>query len=317
MWLVIFGHAFVDRSHAVRSYIYSFHMPLFFFISGLTYKRRSISFGKFVKKKAIAFLIPYVALNVFVGLIKYFLHFTLHMYNDLSLKFMLKGMLTGDGANAPCIQSWFLLTLFITEIIFYGLDRLIRSETGLFISSLLVAALGWAYSRFFYYGFLFWHLDVAFFAVLFFWAGYFFKNHLADKVEKLSAVWKWILCVAAIGLGALLQTVNGRTSMNSSYYGQIHVFILAALFSIFGVTLLSMVLLKKIPFINNVGKNSIFYLGYHAFVLTIVKTFLPILCSTWYLTLLVSLLSLFINYYPAIYLTKYVPVMVGKWWKKS
>lgn len=317
MWLVILGHAFADRSHPVRNYIYSFHMPLFFFISGLTYKRSSLGFGKFLKKKAIAFLLPYLAINIFVGLIKYLLHFTIHIYNDLSLSRMLKGMLIGDGANAPCIQSWFLLTLFLTEIIFYCLDRLMRSEKGLFISSLIVAALGWGYSRFWFFGFLFWHLDVAFFAVIFFWFGYFFKNCLAGKIQQMPNLWKWMICIAAMALGISLQLLNGRVSMNSSFYGRIYLYIPSVLASLMGYAFLSMLLLKNSRILVGVGKYSMFYLGYHAFVLTILKNFLPFLFNHWYLVVIVSAFCLLINYFPAKLGTEYVPVLVGKWWKKK
>ncbi len=317
MWLVILGHAFLDRAHPLRNYVYSFHMPLFFFISGLTYKRTSMSFGKFLKKKAVSFLLPYVAINVFVCLIKYLLHLTIHIYNNLSIKRMLFGMLTGDGENAPCIQSWFLLTLFLTELLFYCLDRLMKSELGLCIASLIVAALGWGYSRVRIFGGLWWHLDVAFFAVLFFWAGYYFKNNLTEKIESLKMIWKWVLMAVLLLTGSLLQAMNGRVSMNGSFYGKIYCFLPAALASILGFTLLSMILLKKSRLINTVGKNSMFYLGYHAFLLTIFKTFFPVLCQSWYLTIMTSILCLLVTYFPAKYGTEYVPILIGKWWKKS
>ncbi|MCQ2512629.1 MAG: acyltransferase family protein [Lachnospiraceae bacterium] len=317
MWLVVLGHTFFDRSHPVRNYVYSFHMPLFFFISGLTYKRTEISFLKFLKKKAKAFLLPYLAINIFVAIIKYILHFTTNLYANLSLKSMVSGMLTGDGENAPCIQSWFLLTLFLTEIIFYCLDRLMRGETGLFIASVIVAALGWVYSKVWCFGPLWWHLDVAFLAVLFFWFGYFFKNNLVDKIEQLSMVWKWVLCVVAFIIGAILSTINGKVSMNGSYYGRIYFFLLAAFCSILGFTFLSMAVLRKTRFINTVGRNTMFYLGYHAFFTTIFKTFFPMLCRVWYLTIPVSIVCLFLVYFPAKYGTKYVPILVGKWWPSS
>ncbi|MCQ2530867.1 MAG: acyltransferase family protein [Lachnospiraceae bacterium] len=315
MWLVVLGHTFLDRSHPLRNYVYSFHMPLFFFISGLTYQRTKMSFLKFLKKKAKAFLLPYVALNVFAAIIKYILHFTTRLYRVISLKTMLRGMLTGDGENAPCIQSWFLLTLFLTEIIFYFLDRLFKSEAGLCIASLVVSVVGWSYSAFWYLGPLYWHLDVAFLAVAFFWAGYFFKNCIADRFEKLSAILKWILCVAVFAIGAVLQAINGKVSMNASYYGRIYCYIPAALASILGFTFLSMLLLKKSQLVCTIGKNTMFYLGYHAFLTTFFKYYFPVMCESWYLAIITSIICLLAVYFPAIYGTKYVPVMVGKWWK--
>ena len=66
MFFVIFGHAFYRRNNKIRNYIYSFHMPLFFFISGLTTKRSGMTLLQFLKKKCKDLLLPYLALNVFV-----------------------------------------------------------------------------------------------------------------------------------------------------------------------------------------------------------------------------------------------------------
>ena len=65
MFLVILGHSFYIRNNKIRNYLYSFHMPLFFFISGLTTKRKDISFIEFIKKKAKNLLLPYLFLNIY------------------------------------------------------------------------------------------------------------------------------------------------------------------------------------------------------------------------------------------------------------
>ena len=56
--LVYFGHAHVSG----YIYIYMFHMPMFFIISGFCWneeKNRSMSFKAFAKKKFKAYMIPY------------------------------------------------------------------------------------------------------------------------------------------------------------------------------------------------------------------------------------------------------------------
>ncbi|EUJ29371.1 acyltransferase [Listeria cornellensis FSL F6-0969] len=57
MILVVWGH--MNIPIALETIIYSFHMPLFFFISGYLYKKNNNSFKEVVKKKATVLLIPY------------------------------------------------------------------------------------------------------------------------------------------------------------------------------------------------------------------------------------------------------------------
>lgn len=58
--LVILGHV-KNVPVEVKLAIYSFHMPLFFVLSGYLWNEKCIekSFGNFVKKKAQSLLVPY------------------------------------------------------------------------------------------------------------------------------------------------------------------------------------------------------------------------------------------------------------------
>lgn len=47
MYLVVLGHVFKDNTQLLKDIIYSFHMPLFFFLSGFLHKLR-IGRGNFV-----------------------------------------------------------------------------------------------------------------------------------------------------------------------------------------------------------------------------------------------------------------------------
>ena len=56
MILVLIGH----NDTILTNYIYSFHIPLFFFISGLTYKGNSVSLKEVIKKRFRNIVIPYI-----------------------------------------------------------------------------------------------------------------------------------------------------------------------------------------------------------------------------------------------------------------
>ena len=127
MFFVIFGHAFVSKDNFIRTYIYSFHMPLFFLISGLTYKKSELKFKEFFFKKCKNLLLPYLFINIFVLIVKLILQYSLGLYNVNLLK-SLGSFFIGLGKDLPCIQSWFLISLFIVEILFYLIQRFAKNH---------------------------------------------------------------------------------------------------------------------------------------------------------------------------------------------
>ena len=57
IFLMVIGHTGIPLP--LRIWIYSFHMPLFFFISGFFYKRDKYGIGSFVKARCKTLVIPY------------------------------------------------------------------------------------------------------------------------------------------------------------------------------------------------------------------------------------------------------------------
>ncbi len=126
--LVVIGHAFPDSTQLVSgsfSYIlyrmiYSFHMPFFFFVSGLVsagivgVSGRSEKVSQ-IKKKAMRLLIPYFVIGaIFVPLRIVFGKFARFTYDMSKLYTVFLG-------NNPCGQLWFLYVLFffsLTAILF-------------------------------------------------------------------------------------------------------------------------------------------------------------------------------------------------------
>lgn len=76
MILVVIGHYMPDESpdgyKFIVKLIYSFHMPLFFFVSGFIYQAtwKPISYGKFLAKKFKRLIIPYFTVSIIVILTK-------------------------------------------------------------------------------------------------------------------------------------------------------------------------------------------------------------------------------------------------------
>jgi len=62
IFLVVMGHYLGDVPPA-RAYIYTFHMPLFFFISGFLFRKKGSWLG-FVGKRARSLLLPYLIFSL-------------------------------------------------------------------------------------------------------------------------------------------------------------------------------------------------------------------------------------------------------------
>lgn len=113
--LVVMGHLYLPyttqgNSHPVAEMIYSFHMPLFFFISGylceITHKIGRVGYLNFIKKKVTALLIPYLFWIVAISFL--FTDKTITSFSDFILLFNF----------FPNKLFWFMPVLFLIMLIY-------------------------------------------------------------------------------------------------------------------------------------------------------------------------------------------------------
>ncbi|WP_295936497.1 acyltransferase family protein [uncultured Alistipes sp.] len=132
--LVVVGHSFYgsEQELVIRTWIYSFHMPLFMFISGylLRYsvEKKNLPLAKtpligkgggFIVKKAYRLLVPYVVISTIAFFPKALLGSLADRPVDISLAAYIK-MLVYPWDNV-IIFFWFLPTLFLVFVItMYG-----------------------------------------------------------------------------------------------------------------------------------------------------------------------------------------------------
>lgn len=114
--LVVFGHIISNNNDKIQIWIYSFHIPIFFIITGILYNNSSsttLSAKKFIKKKAKQLMYPYATFGG-VFLLRYFIQVILGFgeFNTLFVFFIDLITLIGVGV------LWFLPTIFIAEAIF-------------------------------------------------------------------------------------------------------------------------------------------------------------------------------------------------------
>lgn len=151
--LVVLGHLYLPYTtegslHPVARAIYSFHMPLFFFISGylceLTNRINSIGYIGFLKKKSIALGFPYLFWLIPGSVM--FTHVHIDDWNGLLQRFMF----------FPNRNIWFLPVLFIMMALYSFQHYILRKADSLrgrlvflLVPSLLLIFIGVIYRSFF------------------------------------------------------------------------------------------------------------------------------------------------------------------------
>lgn len=123
IFLVVLGHAIADIVHneflfeKLFQFIYSFHMPLFFFLSGFCgakvfQKKRWCDKKSYIIERFKRLMIPYI----FVGMcyIPVKLLMSNYVTKQINIKYILLGFLCGDNPNS---QLWTLYVLFLDAAI--------------------------------------------------------------------------------------------------------------------------------------------------------------------------------------------------------
>lgn len=209
--LVVLGHT--SRSAGLVSWIFSFHMPLFFIISGMLFHERQ--FLDSFKKKVARLLIPYL----FFGIVT-FAYWALierrlrggsgSVTNALTNIFLARAGTSNYPQNAVL---WFLPCLFVTEMLFLGIFTLVKSKreirydwpvaatlaTVSFLSIIAMHSFDLPIEQFR----LPWALDILPFSMLFYCIGYLLSRFLMPCMRKSKPQASLHVVYAVIGMAGL------------------------------------------------------------------------------------------------------------------
>lgn len=197
LFLVVFGHV-LNWDHKVTLWIFMFHMPAFFFLSGMTFRPGKYpSFGLLLKDKGKKRILPYFLIT-FIGFILCMLR---PSYRQPVLEagwphLLMSIFFYGHPKNLYIGQIWFLTALFSSEILAWIWFRFFGNRSvALRCSSLVVLA--WmamnvprlnlllpAVKR------LPWKLDTALCAVIFLIAGHYAaQTRIFDRLWDVGMGW--------------------------------------------------------------------------------------------------------------------------------
>lgn len=132
--LVIVGHIPSVEKSPLGLWIYSFHVPLFFIVSGYLIEHMNEKFNIYKKIKSL--LYPYIVFSVLSILFGLFLQ-TIKGVQLIDIQTSIIKTLTFEGYST----LWFLPTLFFAELLFYFFKSLMNNKTKYMCILLFCASL--------------------------------------------------------------------------------------------------------------------------------------------------------------------------------
>jgi fucose 4-O-acetylase-like acetyltransferase len=325
--LVMLGHA--DIPAPIKTYIYTFHMPLFFFLSGYLFTHKKFpNVRAFLSKRTKSLILPYLCFSI-VSYIWFVLLFNFGQVDyQHNLFIPLLGSLIATRKSFWTVQSgplWFVNCILCTEMLFYFISKIGRTKKVMGISLIFISALGCFYNKMVGKP-LPWSIDVAMISVGFYGLGFLYKEYREKFERYINFKAFLLLLIINIVTGYLNYFLSGeRVDFYNSSLGNIFLFYLSALSGI-GAFVILVKGMKKNKSLQFIGENSLIYLALHQkivfvlFNLVIQNSLLnsekllgiPMIKGSLY-TLMAALIIV-----PAVYsINHYFPFMLGKSKKRN
>lgn len=248
---VFLGHT-ISTPSLISRFIYYFHMPLFFLLSGFCFSNRR-NLKDFTLNKLKTVVLPIFSLGLTGAVIVAVFSLVIkHEAPDWKWVFL-----------NPIVQYkehsllWYLASLFAALMIFYGITKLLKDRTvPIIISAFILGTISYMGIKYFNFD-LPWNVPTALVALPFLAVGYSLKKTgFYDKLNQ-----KWIPAASFLGCAAagyFNSEFFGGVEMHSNSYGNISLFYVSALCGCVMVVSISM-LAKENTMLEYFGRNSLIF----------------------------------------------------------
>lgn len=282
LWVVL-GH--MPQSKNFIIYAYSFHLPLFFIISGMTWAlRREKTFTSTIKEKTIQLLFPYFLWQIIL-IPLWLINWKFLAHSKSTIFTLLKGIMYSNekAFTAPSNALWFLPTLFLVILLFWICENWAQKNSQHFTLLILVfSSIGYSISLINNdYKPAIWHIFTVPTAIVFFYIGYFImkeKQSLLRKIQMQAFPFKVFLITILLVCGYTLSKFNGKISMANVDYGIYPYFYLSSLLTCAAILIIAMNLSADKIFgrcLAFIGKHTIVILALHCPILRFIQNFSP------------------------------------------
>ena len=311
---VMLGHCYLDTKYTF--WFISFHMALFFFLSGYTFKIKGKYFS-FFTKKIRTLLIPYlffVIVTMFCNGFLAIIHGNTYDVIGILKLYLIQNRYT---------LLWFLTCLFLSEQCMFFLEKLyikLKGKRGYW----LIAGI---FELTAFYGYrtiiginLPWNADLVLIGLAFMSFGkYFCEIKLIEKITWNSFVMGSIFLLLCVVISGYNYVYFGKVDWYSNAYGNGVLYLVSAFSGVVAtIFLMQVIKCKKLAIL---GRNSLIFYGLHRLIIDnlvfvlyprlgipitgggILSLFIAVIS----VAIAISILALF-NYF----IVKYIPWCVGK-----
>lgn len=322
MVLVVVGHS-PGLEPFIKHVIYSFHMPLFFFISGLllTEAKLALPYSAYFSVLWKGLVLPYL----FFFVVSYLYWLPTHDMAESAVKFVgmswqepLMGVLVGNGdALFVNVVLWFFTCLFTTSLIFFVARKYFSA------AFLLVAlnGLGFVFALLYDQSWprLPWGLDNAVVAIAFYSAGHFFREYQATSA-RVSRTGARILAFLMLAVVAFVANLNGSVDLNTLHFGNYRsLYFIGAYLGIFALFYFSIGLPATRVF-RWLSQNTIIIFPIHLLMFSVFTGIAVVAFgfphdfkeSSFIWTLLFPAAALLSSYPASVFIQRFFPFVIGK-----
>ena len=254
MLCVIIGHL---GTPGISAFVYTFHMPLFFYLSGFLFHHQN-NISHFLLRKTKSLIIPYFCLAIPVFFNELFLnHGVSFQMNDLWLEF-LRLLFQKRYTNL-----WFIASLFFANCFLFLLCKFIRISSWKFIGAILLSL-----SVYFYWkkggSPLPWNMDVSLFVLPFMVVAIIMHDNkiLTNIIVKHKDKYFVLFLLSNIAFGGINYYLTGERF--DLYYSSVNYILLAYIAAFCGI--IWILILSNYAFIriiNYIGNNSLLIFAWH------------------------------------------------------
>lgn len=296
IFLVVIGHTGIAKaSQTAYDWIYSFHMPFFYMISGLVFNETKYdTFGKYIKRRIKTLVIPFFLLN--------------------TILFGIAKALDLDNIQPPMYEiftgvlaMYFLRVLFISEIYYFFINKFFKTYYLKLLAVVILISLSSYINRSYHTVYL-WFIMPGI-PLLYYSLGNILKNEVKTYAAKIKINSLIVLIILSLVFSLCIISIN------------INFIFMDIVLAISGITTLLSIglIISKIPYgmikdsITYIGMNTLVIVAFHQIIyngLTIITKRIELstimdsgirMISVW--VILVILCKLF---------NRFLPIAIGK-----
>lgn len=271
---VVFGHS---GEKLFSHYLFWFHMPLFFLVSGYLFKsvKGDIKSWSFNKSKKL--LIPYFSFGILILLISFIL-ITPNVMNSVK---QAAGLVYGGRALKGIFGPfWFITCLLLTQIIFAIIQTKLKSTKVkvVFIASLYVLAHAITYFLSKKDGIQIpvpWAIDISLVALTYYSMGYYLKDIIRKCVSSVYIGFSFLIVSAVFVTLDYKGFIYYKLDMKYSIYNNFLLDLIIPLALVISILFISYHLEKlSLPLLSYLGTRSLSIMYLHIVVNAVAKQYL-------------------------------------------